>query len=140
MGLSIKRLLPSYPVPVGLVVGALLIPAHLILPPTLSYTLAAVTLVAIALIYVGFALRDGRRGALIIEIIGASVFCAAALLGLYGFPYVIPIAIMAHAGWDILHHNFPVGARVPSWYIPFCAIVDVVAGGGLLILYAYGAV
>ncbi|MEL6111179.1 MAG: hypothetical protein AAFR20_00090 [Pseudomonadota bacterium] len=129
------RLLTAYPVPMGIVVAALLLPAHFIFPRTYSVLFAAVTLVVIAAIYLAFAVRDGRRQALAAECSGFALYALAALVGISGFPVVIPLAIMAHAGWDLLHHNGQFGATIPSWYAPFCATVDILAGGALLFLF-----
>ena len=129
------RLLSTYPVPMGIVVAALLVPAHFVLPKSTSVVFAAVTLEVIAALYLGFALRDGSRQAWVTESIGFAVYTLAAIIGLNGYAFVIPLAIMAHAGWDILHRNGDFGAALPSWYPPFCAVIDILAGGTLLLLF-----
>ena len=121
---------------VGAVLSALLIPVHLFVPGPVSLQIAALLLATIAGVYIGFAAIDGRLVAMVTEFVGAGLFGLAALAGLNGYPLVIPIALMAHAGWDWLHHAVPrFGAGVPFWYVPFCVVIDLAVGGVLLALY-----
>lgn len=122
------------PIWLGAGLGILLVPLHFLVPSDLSLQIAALLLCVIAGAYIGFAAADGRPGAMVTEFAGAGLFGAAGLAGLNGYPLAIPIAIMAHAGWDWLHHT-TFGARVPGWYIPFCVVVDLLVGGALLALY-----
>lgn len=123
------------PLLVGSALAGVLLPVHFFLDKTVSVYLAAITLSIIAGAYIGFAAKDGRWSAFAIEMGGASIFSVAALIGLLGWPLAIPIGIIAHAGWDLLHHNDFFGARIPQWYIPFCAIIDLIVGIGFLVLY-----
>jgi len=120
----------------GAGLSALLIPVHLFVAQPLSIQISALLLAVIAGAYIGFAAVDGRASALLVELTGAALFSLAALAGLNGYPLAIPIAFMAHAGWDWLHHGRAhFGAAVPGWYIPFCVVIDLLVGGALLILY-----
>ena len=101
----------------------------------LNERIGAVTLAVIAGAYIGFAATDGSVNALVVELGGTTLFGGAALLGVLVTPPTIPLGLLAHAGWDFLHHNAKFGASIPKWYIPFCVIVDVAAGGALLVLY-----
>lgn len=114
---------------------ALSLPLHLFLPFDVSVQLAALLLAIIAGAYIGFASADGRMSALVMEFAVASGFGVAALVGLMWQPWVIPVAIIAHGFWDFLHHNDVLGARIPQWYIPFCAWIDLAVGLGLLAIW-----
>ena len=114
---------------------AMTLPIHFFVPHELSVQIAAITLAIIAGAYIGFAAHDGRLSVLVTELVGSALFGLAALIGLTVSALAIPLEIMAHAGWDLLHHNNFMGAPVPQWYIPFCMIVDVFFGGVLLWLY-----
>ena len=114
---------------------AILLPVHIVVPRDFSISLSAIILSGIAGAYIGFAARDGRPSAFLIEGAGAAIFIAAAFAGLSGFALAIPLGLFAHAGWDLLHHRGTFGAKVPSWYIPFCVAIDVAVGAGLLVLY-----
>ena len=85
----------------------------------------AVVLAIIAAIYVGFAVADGRTRVLLIEVTGASVFAALALLGLWSDAWFLVPGLGGHAVWDWVHHSGRHGASVRHWYIPFCVYVDV---------------
>ena len=56
------------------------------------------------------------------------MFLATALLGLVYTPYLIAVGFVAHALWDILHHDGDtgIGTSVPPWYPRFCAAYDIV--------------
>jgi hypothetical protein len=66
-----------------------------------------------------------------------SIFAVAGLLGMMYWPLLLPITYVAHAGWDLAHHN---RARlslvaIPGWYVPWCVVIDVIVGAGLLVLW-----
>ena len=111
------------------------LPLHLFVPFELSVQIAALLLAIIGGAYIGFGAADGRLNVFIIEFAGASVFGAAALIGLIWQPWVIAVAIFSHAFWDFLHFNDFFGARIPQWYIPFCSVIDIAVGTGLLIIW-----
>jgi len=129
--------LTDHPLRFASLVIVLLLPIHFFLPRDLSVTVSAVILVLIAGVYLGFAALDGRVSAVMTETIGAVIFAAGAVVGLSSWPLAIPIALFAHAGWDMLHHRAGFGAAVPVWYVPFCAVIDIVVGGGLIALYLF---
>ena len=66
-----------------------------------------------------------------------SLFVIAALLGVWISPWFIPAAFLAHGLWDYAHHN-RANLRlvsIPQWYIPWCVIIDVIVGIGLIVLW-----
>ena len=121
----------------GAAVIGLTLPVHFVVPETVSVQIAALILALIAGAYIGFAAAEGAFKSLVVELSGAAMFAGVALLGLFWNPIIIPIGIMSHALWDYAHHNGRFGAAVPQWYIPFCAVIDLIVGGALLVKYAF---
>lgn len=119
-------------------VGALLavasLPVHFVMPIRASEHLAAITLALIAGIYVGFALQDGRLRIVATEVGIALAFAGCALLGLWITPWAVPAAVALHGVWDLAHHRH-VTTAIPRWYVPFCAIYDVVFALGLAVAW-----
>tara|TARA_R110002051_G_scaffold7035_3_gene33040 strand:- start:15902 stop:16306 length:405 start_codon:yes stop_codon:yes gene_type:complete len=108
---------------VGLAIGA----PHFLLPVEWSIAIAALTLVFIAGIYVGFAIMNGREKAFATETSVAVTFSLLGLGGLLFSAWFIPIGLVGHAIWDMIHHRKShLLAEVPTWYIPFCIVIDVV--------------
>lgn len=101
----------------------------------------ALLLAAIAWIYVGFALQDGRGSAMVVESLVAFAFFVTALFGLVHAPYVIAAGFVAHALWDVLHHDSVagIGTSLPAWYPRFCAVYDVVHAALFLALGTFNA-
>ncbi|SHI00416.1 DUF6010 family protein [Marivita hallyeonensis] len=124
------------PLTSGFLFGVLPLPIHVFLPVVLSYQLAAITLVLIAGIYIGYAFKDGRPQTILLEFSVALAFATAAWLGLNGYPYVIAAALAAHGLWDLLHHNL-VKTDVPRWFIPFCVICDWIMATGLILIWGF---
>jgi hypothetical protein len=73
----------------------------------------------------------------------AGLFALAGVLGLLLWPILIPIAYFAHALWDFAHHvrlRLPLVA-IPAWYVPWCVVIDVIVGAGLLVIWrAHGLI
>ena len=91
----------------------------------------------IAAIYIGFALGDGRPRALGIEAGFAAAFVVAAGIGALAVPQLLALALLAHAGWDVLHHRSVALIRtstVPTWYPSACMLYDALAAGAVLFL------
>lgn len=122
------------PLTSGFLLGVVPLPVHVFLPDELSYQLAAITLVLIAGIYIGYAFKDGRPSKVMLEFFVAIAFAAAAWVGLNGYPYVIAGALFAHGLWDLLHHNL-IKTEVPRWFIPFCVICDWFMAAGLMLIW-----
>lgn len=116
-------------------IGVLLLPAHLFLSHSSSVLLAALTLAVIAGAYIGFGARQAEPGIFVLEFTVAAAFALAAFFGATLLPVIIPLALIAHGFWDWLHLHPRLRAVTPAWYPPFCAIVDFIAGGGLLAIW-----
>ncbi|HEY6553802.1 MAG TPA: DUF6010 family protein [Vicinamibacteria bacterium] len=120
---------------VSIGIGSLL--PHAFLPHQASIAFAAILISLIAGIYFGFAVVNGSGRHQLVEFNVAGLFAVAGLLGLLYWPVLLPIAYLAHAGWDLAHHN---RARlslvaIPRWYVPWCAVIDAIIGAGLLVIW-----
>jgi hypothetical protein len=125
------------PILTGVAVGAGSLLPHAFLPREASLGLAAVLIALIAGIYFGFAAVNGSGRDQLVEFNVTSLFAVAGLLGMLYWPLLLPIAYLAHAGWDLAHHN---RARlslvaIPRWYVPWCVVIDVIVGAGLLVIW-----
>ncbi len=127
-------ILSRIPVRSGVMIGIAPLPVHLVLSPELSYQLAALTLVLIAGVYIGYAFKDGRVRSILIELPTALAFTAAAWAGMNGYPSLIIVALALHGLWDLLHHRV-VDTEIPRWYIPFCAATDWVMAASLFFIW-----
>ena len=88
--------------------------------------LAATILVAIAFIYVGFALKEDSLNGIVIEVIAALVFYFMAVFGYAKNSRLIAVGILLHGIWDILHH-FASGLNAnPEFWPVYCLTIDVI--------------
>jgi hypothetical protein len=131
-------ILSRLPVQSGIALGILPLPIHFWLSSELSHQLAAITLVLIAGVYMGYAFKDGRVRSILVELPTAAGFAVAAWVGINGYPSVILVALALHGCWDVLHYSF-IDTDMPRWYIPFCAIVDWVMAASLFVMWSLGA-
>ena len=114
------------PVAWGIVVGALQAASPLAFPWVPTTTVYALGLVLIAAVYIGFAVADGRRHVLAVEVAVASVFVVLAAAAVTGSLWLIVAGLAGHGLKDLWQHRtgFVAGTR---WWPPFCAAVDWVA-------------
>jgi hypothetical protein len=125
------------PVLTGIAVGVATLAPHVFLSPEGSVGYAAIVIALIAGVYFGFAVMNGSPRDQLVEFNVTGLFALAALLGLLLSPMVIPIAYFAHGLWDFAHHNrlrLPLVA-IPAWYVPWCVVIDVIVGAGLLVIW-----
>jgi chromate transport protein ChrA len=110
---------------VGVILAAITIVIHTYLTEEKAHEFSSILLIIIGSIYFGFALVSNHKRAKIIEITVAVIFVIIGFVGLWISPWFIVVAMFLHGLWDILHHNknLPL-AKIPSWYIPFCASYD----------------
>lgn len=123
------------PVGFGVALFSVTVPIHLLTDTKTSITIAATTLALIGGAYIGFDVADGRRDVFWSELAVATLFGAAAVLGILWHWAALPVGLALHAGWDLLHHNSHRLARIPKWYVPFCVVYDLLAAGFLIFLY-----
>ena len=93
----------------------------------------AISLIPIALIYIGFAYYYGKLEAVDAEIVGVIIFTVLALLAIQLNPVILAYAYLAHAAWDVLHEVYVsnIGgvipwSQVPMGYAAFCFAYDVI--------------
>jgi hypothetical protein len=107
------------------------------LPAEVSVGYAAIIIALIAGIYFGFAVMNGSPRDQLVEFSVAGLFALAGILGIVVWPVLLPIAYFAHALWDFAHHNrwrLPLVA-IPAWYVPWCVVIDVIVGAGLVVIW-----
>ena len=85
-----------------------------------------VALAMIASVYVGFAVGDGRKRVIAVEVIVAFAFVICATLAMAWFPWLIVIGLVAHGLKDLWQHRTQFVANT-RWWPPFCLVVDVAA-------------
>jgi len=86
--------------------------------------LAASFLIAMAFIYVGFALKTDSVIDIILETSAAILFFFIALIGYTKNPKWIAVGILLHGLWDTTHHLF-LNHGVPASYWPlYCLTID----------------
>lgn len=132
-----QSVLARRPLLTGVLIGIGSLAPHFFLPADASLAYAAVLIALIAGIYFGFAVTRGSLRDQIVEFSVSGVFAVAGILGLLMTPLVLPLAYCGHALWDLAHHNrwrLPL-VSIPRWYVPWCAVIDVIIGLGLLVLW-----
>src|SRR5262245_7358298 len=136
-GTTPSSIFAARPIATGIVVGIATLLPHPLLPPDLSLSLAAIVMGMVAGVYFGFAVMRGNNFQQQVEFNVSLLFVIAALLGVWVSPWFIPAAFLAHGLWDSAHHN-RANLRlvsIPQWYIPWCVIIDIIVGIGLIVLW-----
>jgi len=125
------------PVVWGAVFGVLQAASPLAFPWLDAGTVHALGLALIASIYIGFAVADGRRHVLAVEVAVASVFVLVAAAAVTVSPWLIVAGLTVHGLKDAWQHrtSFVRGTR---WWPPFCAAVDWVAAALLAVALLTG--
>ena len=130
-------LFARWPALTGVAVGVATLVPHAFLPADASVGFAAIGIALIAGIYFGFAVMNGSPRDQLVEFSVAGLFLLAGFLSLLASPLLLPAAYFAHALWDFAHHRrlrLPLVA-IPAWYPPWCVIIDVIVGAGLLVIW-----
>jgi hypothetical protein len=101
-------------------------------------TVYALGLAAIAFVYIGFAVADGRSKVIGIEATVAMVFVVAAAIGITGSAWLLVVGFAGHGLKDAWQHRtrFVLNTR---WWPPFCAAVDWVVAVAIAIAIVAGA-
>ena len=81
---------------------------------------------AIAFVYIGFAVADGRPKVIAVESGVASLFVIVAAAAITGSPWLLVVGLVAHGLKDLWQHRRQFVANT-RWWPPFCLVVDVVA-------------
>ena len=85
-------------------------------------------LIVIASYYVLFAVMGASGRTLVIEIIVASGFLLAAVVGFRKSLWFVVAALIGHGIFDFVHHFIIENPGVPRWWPGFCLAFDVTIG------------
>jgi hypothetical protein len=99
-----------------------------------------VVMIVIAAYYVLFACMAGSWQALAAELPIAAAFIAASVAGFRWTLWIVAAALVAHGVYDVVHGDFIANPGVPSFWPPFCAAYDGVAGAYLAWMLARGRI
>ena len=96
-----------------------------------------ISLVLIAAVYIGFAVADGRRRVVAVEVSVTAVFVVVGAVAVTGSPWVAVAGLIGHGAKDLWQHRtgFVHNTR---WWPPFCATVDWLAAAIVAIAIAAG--
>ena len=95
-------------------------------PPAAVGWGVAVGLAFIAAVYLGFAVADGRRRVIAVEVAVLSAFVLIAAVAITGSPWLIVVGLAGHGFKDLWQHRTQFVATT-RWWPSFCAAVDWVA-------------
>jgi hypothetical protein len=125
------------PVLWGVVIGVLQAASPLAFWWLNPATVYALGLVLIASVYIGFAVADGRRTVIAVEIGVATVFVVLAAIGVIGPAWLLVVGLAGHGVKDLWQERrqYVSGTR---WWPPFCAAVDWVVAPIIAIEIVWG--
>jgi hypothetical protein len=95
-------------------------------------TVLGAALAAIAGVYVGFALVDGRSEAIAVQVPVMFAFIAIAAIGVGRAPRAVAWGYILHALWDAAHHPGWIATHALDWYPAACFVYDALVGLFLL--------
>ena len=98
------------------------------LPKPTACQLLAVFVAALGGIYTGLGLSVTDNGKFALQAFVSIFFLVLSLMGLWIHPRFLGVGLLAHAGWDTMHHPTYLNIFVPGWYVPTCLAYDVVLG------------
>jgi hypothetical protein len=113
------------PVAWGVLVGVLQAASPLAFWWLEPATVYALSLVAIAFVYLGFAVADGRWKVIALETSVAAVFVVIAAAAVTGSAWLLVVGLAGHGLKDWWQHRTHYVANT-RWWPPFCAAVDFV--------------
>lgn len=129
------RPLPTYSpeMAVGVIGGLVAILIALLAPNAADARLGlGMLLSGIGFVYLGFAVSDGRKSAIVVQAISALVFIWVAQIAIReDSNLLLGLGFVGHGAWDALHHEHHGWARVRTWYPPFCAVTDLVIAAAI---------
>jgi hypothetical protein len=121
----------------GVAVGAFQAASPLALFWLDARTVYAFALPLIAAVYIGFAVADGRRHVLVVEVAVASAFVVVAAAAVAVSAWLLVAGLLAHGLKDLWQHRTQFVANT-RWWPPFCAVVDVVAAALMAVVITTG--
>lgn len=90
----------------------------------------ALGLLAVALIYVGFALTGAGAWWVLVEAIGVAGYGTLAWFGLRHSTLWLAVGWALHSAWDVVLHLVGAGAAfTPEWYTLTCISFDLLVAG-----------
>jgi hypothetical protein len=100
-------------------------------------TVLALSLALIAAVYIGFAVADGRPRVIAVECAVAGLFVVLAAISVTATAWILVLGFTAHGvkDWWQEHSHYVVNTR---WWPPFCAAVDWLVAGILIVEIAAG--
>jgi hypothetical protein len=126
------------PVISGVLVGVLMAAAPLALWWLPAATVYSLGLALIAAVYVGFAVADGRRSVITVEITVATVFVLVAAIAVTASPWLLVAGLAGHGAKDLWQHRTGYVANT-RWWPPFCVTADWLAAMIMAVAIAAGA-
>lgn len=87
--------------------------------------------VVVAAYYALFAVMGASTHALVVELVVAAVFVAAAAFGFRSSLWVVAAALALHGVFDLAHGAIISNPGMPVWWPDFCSAYDLVAAGYL---------
>ena len=121
----------------GLVFGALQAASPLAFWWLVPSTVLALSLSLIAAVYIGFAVADGRPQVIAVESTIAAVFVVLASTAVTATAWILVLGFAAHGFKDAWQERSQYVANT-RWWPPFCAAVDWLVAGILIIEIAAG--
>jgi hypothetical protein len=121
----------------GLVFGAIQAASPLSFWWLDTSTVYALSIALIAAVYIGFAVADGRPKVIAVEAAVAGVFVVIAAAGVTSTAWLLVVGFAGHGlkdAWQERSH-FVANTR---WWPPFCATVDWLVAGVLIVEIAAG--
>jgi hypothetical protein len=100
-------------------------------------TVLALSLALIAAVYIGFAVADGRPKVIAVECVVAGVFVVVAATAVTATAWTLLLGFTAHGFKDAWQERSHYVANT-RWWPPFCAAVDWLVAGILIVEIAAG--
>lgn len=116
----------------GVIVGALQIATPLAFWWLSNATVYALGLAAIAFIYIGFAVADGRPHVIGVESTVATGFVIIAAAAILKSPWLLVAGLAGHGLKDLWQHRTDF-VSTTRWWPPFCMMVDFVVAVGIAV-------
>jgi hypothetical protein len=121
----------------GIVVGIVQAATPLVFWWLGSAVVYALGLAAIAAIYVGFAVADGRAKIIAVESTVAFSFVVVAAAAVTGTPWLLVLGFIGHGLKDLWQHRTRF-VSTTRWWPPFCMAVDFVVAAVIAVEIAAG--
>ena len=100
-------------------------------------TVYALGLIAIAAVYIGFAVADGRWKVIGVESTVAFTFVVVAAAAITGSAWLLVVGFVGHGLKDLWQHRTHFVANT-RWWPPFCMAVDFVVAAIIVVEIAAG--